>query len=186
MDTNEIFSKLTEMRSRIETDSEQPMSEGENALLYDVALTLGLSEEHAARLAGDTQPAIVYTMDFKCQYGNKLEIKNRDDYERLCAEAGIDPMTDRDVINNYALAYAEYHTPEWDNLGREQRCWQVIGSAYQYVLKQAAKQTPRKQRQPDYPDGRKLDCGCVVYFQSEVMSASLGSACSNCYDRMSA
>ena len=38
---------------------------------------------------------------------------------------------------------------------------------------------------PDYPDGRKLSCGCTVYRKVEVMSASLGSSCFNCYDRMS-
>lgn len=43
---------------------------------------------------------------------------------------------------------------------------------------------PRR-RQPDYPGGRMLDCGCVVYYKWEVMSASLGSACSECYDRLS-
>lgn len=37
----------------------------------------------------------------------------------------------------------------------------------------------------DYPQGRKLDCGCVVYNKINVMSASMGSSCSNCYDRMS-
>lgn len=37
----------------------------------------------------------------------------------------------------------------------------------------------------DYPDGRELDCGCTVYFSHEVMSASLGTSCQNCYDRMS-
>lgn len=44
------------------------------------------------------------------------------------------------------------------------------------------KQTPR---QPDYPTGRKLDCGCTVYYQSEVMNASMGTSCQDCYDRMS-
>jgi len=38
---------------------------------------------------------------------------------------------------------------------------------------------------PDYPEGRKLACGCTVYYKHEVMSASLGSSCFNCFDRMS-
>ena len=38
---------------------------------------------------------------------------------------------------------------------------------------------------PDYPNGRKLACGCTVYQQSEVMNASMGTSCQNCYDRMS-
>lgn len=43
------------------------------------------------------------------------------------------------------------------------------------------KQTPK----PDYPQGRKLDCGCTVYQQSDVMNASMGTSCQDCYDRMS-
>ncbi len=45
----------------------------------------------------------------------------------------------------------------------------------------------RLQRLParDYPNGRRLDCGCVVYYRSHVMSASLGTACPGCYDEMS-
>jgi hypothetical protein len=40
-------------------------------------------------------------------------------------------------------------------------------------------------RSPDYPNGRKLSCGHTVYWKSDVMSASLGSSCPDCYDRMS-
>ena len=40
-------------------------------------------------------------------------------------------------------------------------------------------------QQHDYPEGRTLDCGCIVYDGHEVMSASLGTACESCYDRMS-
>ena len=39
-------------------------------------------------------------------------------------------------------------------------------------------------RQPDYPEGCELDCGCVVYRRSEIMSAILGLSCPDCYDRM--
>ena len=48
---------------------------------------------------------------------------------------------------------------------------------------EAAQLQPR--RKPDYPEGRRLSCGCTVYHSHEVMSASLGSSCFNCYDRMS-
>lgn len=45
----------------------------------------------------------------------------------------------------------------------------------------------RKREAPtvDYPDGRRLDCGHVVYNKHEVMAASLGTSCPDCYDRMS-
>jgi len=37
----------------------------------------------------------------------------------------------------------------------------------------------------DYPEGRKLDCGCIVHFNNEIMSSSTGSSCDDCYDDMS-
>jgi hypothetical protein len=48
---------------------------------------------------------------------------------------------------------------------------------------EAANRQPR--RQPDYPNGRKLSCGCTVYYKIEVMNANLGTSCEDCYDRMS-
>ncbi len=47
---------------------------------------------------------------------------------------------------------------------------------------EAARLQPRPA--PDYPDGRKLRCGCIIYHRHEEMTASLGSSCFNCYDRM--
>jgi len=40
-------------------------------------------------------------------------------------------------------------------------------------------------RQPDYPQGRKLSCGCTVFYAAHVMNASMGTSCQDCYDRMS-
>ena len=40
-------------------------------------------------------------------------------------------------------------------------------------------------RQPDYPNGRTLDCGCTVRWKRDVMSTSRGTSCAYCYDRMS-
>jgi len=53
MDTQEIFTKLLAMRSKMEADNEAPMLPSDNALLYDVAKTLGLTEQQAGTLAGD-------------------------------------------------------------------------------------------------------------------------------------
>jgi hypothetical protein len=55
MEKQEIFERLHQMRQTIISDSEAPMSASDNALLYDVALTLGLDERHAQILAGDIE-----------------------------------------------------------------------------------------------------------------------------------
>jgi len=40
-------------------------------------------------------------------------------------------------------------------------------------------------RQPDFPNGKKLSCGCTVYYAAHIMSASMGTSCPDCYDNMS-
>ena len=52
-------------------------------------------------------------------------------------------------------------------------------------IRDADAQKPRRAQKPDYPNGRQLGCGCTVYNAHEVMSASMGSSCANCYDEMS-
>lgn len=34
-------------------------------------------------------------------------------------------------------------------------------------------------------EGWELDCGCVVHHYSHIMNASMGTSCTDCYDRMS-
>lgn len=53
------------------------------------------------------------------------------------------------------------------------------------MIRDADARKPRKVQQPDYPNGRRLSCGCTVYNAVEVMNASMGSSCANCYDQMS-
>lgn len=60
MDANEIFERLAELKNRIETNNEAPLDGVEQAIMYDVAISLGLSKAQAESLAGDAateQPA---------------------------------------------------------------------------------------------------------------------------------
>lgn len=65
--------------------------------------------------------------------------------------------------------------------GEEIKC----GSDWYEEIRDAGAQKQPQARKPDYPDGRKLDCGCTVFYAAGVMNASMGSSCGNCYDRMS-
>jgi len=65
MDASEIFAKLLSLRENIIEGTGEPMLGSDNALLYDVAKALGLSEYQAQILAGDkpvtapvTEPAV--------------------------------------------------------------------------------------------------------------------------------
>jgi len=57
MDEKEIFTKLLAMREKMEADNESPMLASDNALLYDVARTLGLTDRQAETLTGGDEQA---------------------------------------------------------------------------------------------------------------------------------
>ena len=117
-------------------------------------------------------------------------------YEQLCAQWNAPCHTDHAIRGmTYAIRYGEFW-PEpvtrWN--GTESRGYPVekyiemrlAGARLAGIEAEASASTPKPQpRQPDYPNGRTLDCGCTVYNRHEVMSASMGTSCSDCYDRMS-
>lgn len=114
---------------------------------------------------------------------------SRAEYEAACAHFGAEVLLDAQC-DSYTVKYGEFHP--WLEKG------QPAGYTPEYAVKMAlakgrmrAIQSERAQRpkpprpEPDYPDGRLLDCGHVVYWANNVMSASNGSSCLDCYDRMS-
>ena len=56
MDANEIFERLAELKNRIETNNEAPLDGVEQAIMYDVAISLGLSKAQAESLLKLTTP----------------------------------------------------------------------------------------------------------------------------------
>lgn len=103
----------------------------------------------------------------------------QDEYLNLCQEHEV-PVMDLEK-SAYGIEYAEIQPSQG---------WQKM---LQYALAERRLSTARAERiasrpipvTPDYPNGRKLSCGHIVYSQVEIMNASLGSSCLDCYDRMS-
>lgn len=118
---------------------------------------------------------------------DKFSTLSRDEYEKTGAELHIETMPDTDV-DSYGVRYGEFR-PEVPGVQQ--------GSPLSHLLKidlaklrlrgidQERAAQPKPEQKPDYPQGRKLSCGHTVYYQSEVMTASVGSSCPDCYDRMS-
>jgi hypothetical protein len=79
----------------------------------------------------------------------------------------------------YLLDYTGSDVPEWAVVAYR------ITDHIDHLTGVLSADTKRAARTPDYPNGRTLDCGCVVYWANEVMSASNGTSCARCYDRMS-
>ena len=53
MRQQEIFERLAAMRQAIDSETKEPMSDRDNALLWDVAKALNFNDDQAAILAGD-------------------------------------------------------------------------------------------------------------------------------------
>jgi hypothetical protein len=114
-----------------------------------------------------------------------LTALDRETYERLCAERGVATRSDQDIERNYGIRYGDFAINPVASRGDTLNT--CVGMRLHYLRMKALDDVKAKSipRQPDYPDGRVLDCGCTIFFKSEVMNASLGTSCSDCYDRMS-
>ena len=98
-------------------------------------------------------------------------------------------ITDEEIKGlAYGIEYAEFANGEIEAAGLTVTEYIARKRELHARLKEIerAKRAAKSGRpQADYPDGRTLDCGCVVYYKSEVLTASLGTSCADCYDEMS-
>ena len=134
MNTTEIFEKLHALRTKIENDTEEPMLSSDNALLYDVAQALGLTDDQAHELAGDNEPETA-----------PAETESPHDFSSSGLGIGGAGQHDLAAEMGELIARGEM------------------------VL-------------TDHPTGKLCDCG---HYSQSPMTASLGSACPDCYDEMS-
>lgn len=105
----------------------------------------------------------------------------RAQYEATCQAAGVEPMTDAEIATAaYALTYAEYRYTEWTNQTRAQRVGHILAGRRLAGI-EAEKQAARR---PVAVEMVKCSCGHTVT-RGSVMSASMGTSCPDCYDRMS-
>lgn len=115
---------------------------------------------------------------------------NRAEYEAACKSAKVSPLSDSEC-DSYGVRYGDF--VPWLDKGENggyppETCVQMALARRRLRAIDEEREAARAAQpapQPDYPNGRKLDCGHVVYWKSEVMSASRGTSCPDCYDRMS-
>ncbi len=110
---------------------------------------------------------------------------SREQYEQHCTRASIPCHDDAKIRSmSYGLHYGDFTPPSYTVEYAIE-----MGLALHRILtleaEDKATRATRPKPQPDYPEGRKLDCGCIVNWKREVMHASMGTSCQNCYDRMS-
>lgn len=119
---------------------------------------------------------------------SKFYALSRSEYEQACADTSTEIMSDTDC-DSYGVKYGEF-VPRLTQDGEIESDINFykkmqLALCRSHGIEQEHATQPKPEPKLDYPNGRKLDCGCTVYHQSQVMSASMGTSCENCYDRMS-
>ena len=111
---------------------------------------------------------------------------SRQEYEAACTEHGCTPLTDADCCG-YGVTYGEFKP--WLNSdgsrggNSPQQCIAMaLAGKRQRAIRDEKAAQPKSVRQP--VPMKMCACGHAVPI-GEAMSASLGSSCPGCYDRMS-
>jgi hypothetical protein len=119
---------------------------------------------------------------------NKFYALSRSEYEQACADNNTEIMTDVEC-DSYGVKYGEFapRLTQDDEIESNINFYKKmqLANCRSRGIEQEKKEQKPEPKKLDYPNGRKLACGCTVYNQSEVMSASRGTSCPDCYDRMS-
>lgn len=146
MDSNEIFDRLMKLRqSLIDGRDGEPLEEVEQAILWDVAVALGLDDAQAGQVAGDPQP------------------------QPPAAEPDPQPQPAA-----YDFSENGFGIGRISNADR----------AGEYLASLRAVEIEREQAARDPYARTPVLCSCGHY-DPFPMSTARGSACANCYDRMS-
>ena len=182
MTTQEIFEKLMEYREEqflgMDGDSDGLF----NSTMWDIARLLGLSDDQAAQLAGDNNeaPAVTVTEIIL----NPAEYEITDGYVGRFGKT-YKPATAETLVAAVAAAAQRSNQTE-----AAIKNMLVAGMAVEWCdspnhYYDHGKGVIRYKRTPQPVQLVKCSCGHSVE-KSQVMSASMGSSCSDCYDRMSA
>lgn len=119
----------------------------------------------------------------QCEVPASIPAKlTREMYETICAEQGVQVRTDAEIVDReYGLVNAEFCRSEWMAMSRENRvAWQIEPRRLAGI--KAERKSGGSQRVT--VEMVRCDCGHTVA-KHLVMRASRGTACADCYDRMS-
>lgn len=113
---------------------------------------------------------------------------DRQQYESLCAQHGMKASSDKDIFGSYGVMYGEF-APEHHDVEQYPT---LLAWGKQHMIDSARLSGIRVERAANPPAPKKLqpvemveaDCGHIIP-RRQLMSASMGSSCPDCYDRMS-
>lgn len=103
---------------------------------------------------------------------------SREQYEAACVATGVSAVADADIAR--AFYTQEWGLEYWQSMDRTARVQWQLGRRRQAGMVAEA----RQRRQSARPEMVRCSCGHTVP-RSQVMQASRGTACPDCYDRLS-
>ena len=125
----------------------------------------------------------IYDPQRQCEVDSSIPAKlTREMYETLCNEQNVQMRSDAEIIaREYGLVNAEFSRSDWMAMSREKRvAWQIEPRRLAGI--KAERKSGGGQRAA--VEMVHCDCGHDVP-KNQVMRASCGTACADCYDRMS-
>lgn len=155
MSVEEMFQRLMALRQRLVDDETENPDATQNALFWDVAIALGMTDEQAAQLAGDPV----------AEKRAWMQWEERGTAPAPNAQRGMEP------IGNYDFSESGFGI--W-------RLSADTDAASEALAEIEAREIARRQSagQPQRPLVL-CDCG---HYSAFPMSASLGRTCPDCYD----
>ena len=148
MNTNETFDRLMKLRQSISDGRDgKPLEEIERAVLWDVAIALGLDDDQAGQVAGDPQP------------------------QPQPPAAEPDPQPEPAAYDFSESGFGIGHIGDADRAG-------------EHLASLRAVEIERAQAARDPYARKPVLCSCGHY-DAFPMSTARGTACADCYDRMS-
>lgn len=106
---------------------------------------------------------------------------DRETYERLCQATGVDAIPDGEISDNYGIRYGDFSMSHYSEETRDRM---HLARRRQSALEDEAKARRAQQPATSAPIISCPNCGRETY-RSNLMNASLGTACPECYDDLS-
>jgi hypothetical protein len=116
---------------------------------------------------------------------------NATEYDYYCQKFNVEKF---DNVDCYGVKFLHITAPEYSHkkviefeLGRRHLKHlnnQQLNTEKTVLMNCEAGAIASNVTEPDYPNGKKLGCGCTIYYKAHELSA-IGSTCTDCYDKMS-
>jgi hypothetical protein len=104
------------------------------------------------------------------------DVLDEKQYDDACKNLNVDKFENVDC---YEVEHLDVSAPEYSN--KTVIKFALANRHLEYLQNKI--ESIRNSEKRDYPAGKKLGCGCIIYYKNHELTA-IGSTCTDCYDKM--